>query len=331
MATTALSIENPTLLDQIKLTAPDGSIMRVVQSLAKKTPLIEDATAIEGNLPTGHRFATQTGLPSIGWRRFNEGVASGTSKEDTIDEACGMLEGHSIVDVQLAKLNGNEAAFRAVKDMAFMTAFKNEVETGVFYHSTKTNPEKFMGLAPRLDSLSGPFNDQIVNSQISSSGDDQASMWFVTWSPETVYLIYPKGSTGGLQNHDMGIQMVEDSAGNRFRAYETVWNWNLGLCVQDARYLVRLANIDTSAIAKTGKLLIEDMVDAYHRLQDHNTGRLVIYCNRTIAKYLHLQAMDTVKNSTLTIENIGGKPVTHFLGAPVRTTDALNIVEASVA
>ena len=331
MATTALSLENPTLLDVIKVTNPDGSIAKVVELLTKKTPALEDMTFVEGNLPTGHRFTTRTGLPSIGWRRFNEGVASGKSRTDQIDETCGMLEGRSVVDVHLAKLNGNEAAYRAQEDMSFLASFRNELETGIFYHSTKTAPEKFMGLAPRLDSLSGPYADQIVTSQEASSGNDQSSMWFVTWSPETVFAIYPKGSAGGIQFTDRGVQGITDGSGNRFDAYEGVWNWKIGLCVKDARYVARIASIDVSAIAKTGKLLLEDMIDAYHRLQDHTTGRLVIYCNRTIAKYLHLQAMDTVKNSTLAIENIGGRPVTTFLGAPVRVTDALTITEAAVA
>lgn len=331
MPTTALSVENPTLLDMIKRTDPNGAIAKVVEALAKRTPLIEDMAVVEGNLPTGHRFTTRTGLPSIGWRRFNEGVAAGKSKADQIDESCGMLEGRSVVDCELAELNGNGPAFRASEDMAFLQSFHQEIETGVFYHSTKTAPEKFMGLAPRLDSLSGPYNKQIVSSQISSSGNDQTSMYFVAWHPETVFAIYPKGSVGGLKAHDMGTQMVEDAAGNRYRAFETVWNWKFGLCVKDARYLVRLANIDTSAIVGTGKLLIEDMIKAYHRLQDTNTGRLAIYCNRTIATYLHLQAQDSVKNSTLSIDNIGGKPITTFLGIPIRTTDALLDTEAVVA
>lgn len=331
MATVALSVENPNIHDVMSATDPKGAIAKVVQALAKKCPLLDDMTMMEGNLPTGHEFVTQTGLPSIGVRGFNEGVPASKDQNDKITETCGMIEGRSVVDVKLAGINGNAAAYVAGRALAFTTSFKNEIETGMFYYSTKTSPKRWMGLSPRLDSLSGPYNDQIVNCQISSSGSDQASMWFVVWSPETVYAIYPKGSQGGLQMHDMGIQMVTDGAGNRYRAFERVWNWDIGLCVNDARYLVRLANIDTSAIVGTGKLLIEDMIRAYHKLQDTVSGRLAIYCNRTIATYLHLQAQDSTKNSTLAIENIGGRPVTTFLGAPIRITDSLLDTEDVVA
>lgn len=331
MATTALNSENPTLLDMIKAKDPDGSVAKVVELLTKKCPLLEDMTWKEGNLDTGHRVTSRTGLPSIGWRGFNEGVAAGKSRRDQFDETCGMLEGRSQVDCEEADLNGNAAAFRASEDMAFMASFQHELERAMFYESTLTSPKKILGLSPRLDLTTGSYGDQIYDSQISSSGNDQTSIWFIVWSPETVFGIVPKGSKAGISHHDMGEQMVADEAGNRYRAYETVWNWKAGLCVRDARYVVRLANIDTSAIAATGKLLIEDMIGAYHRLQDTTSGRLVIYANRTVATYLHLQAADTVKNSTLSIENIGGKPVTTFLGAPIRIADQLLNTEAVVS
>lgn len=323
MTTTAINTGNPTLLDQAKAMDPNGSIAQVVELLSKESPLLQDATFMEGNLPTGHRVTSRTALPSLGWRRYNEGVAASKSRRDQFDETVGMLEGRSQVDCELAAINGNEAAFRASEDASFIAAMTNEVETGFFYHSTLSAPEKFMGFSPRLDLTTGQYGAQIISSQISHSGSDQASMWFVVWSPETVFGIYPKGSNAGIQHHDMGVQMVEDAGNRRFRAYETVWNWKVGLVVKDARYLVRLANIDTSAIVGTGKLLIEDMIKAYHQLKDVTKGRAVIYCNRTIFTYLHLQAQDSTKNSTLSIDMIGGKPVTTFLGIPVRMTDAL--------
>jgi hypothetical protein len=52
----------------------------------------------------------------------------------------------------LAKLNGNEAAFRASEDDAFIAGLANDLETAFFYASTKTDPERIMGLSPRLDS-----------------------------------------------------------------------------------------------------------------------------------------------------------------------------------
>lgn len=331
--TTAVNTTNPTLLDLVRMQDPNGAQARVVEALQKRTPLLQVLTFQQGNLETGHRFVTRTGLPSIGWRKFNEGVAAGKSRADQITETVGMLEGRSLVDAELANLNGNAAAFRANEDMAFTQSFRNELETGLFYHSTKTAPEKFMGLSPRLDSLSGQYSSQIINSSISHSGNDQTSVWLIAFSPDTVFGIVPKGQPAGLQPHDMGVQMVTDANSNRFRAYETVWNWKIGLAVKDARYVVRIANIDTGAIALTGHLLIDDMVNAYHSIQDRSTGRLAWFTNRVVGKYLHNQAMDRVSNSSLSIEDdlLNGGVVAKFMGIPIYETDALLNTEAVVS
>src|SRR3954466_3314842 len=120
----------PTLLDQAKRTDPNGAIANMVEYMSKRNAVLEDAVVVEGNLPTGHRMTARDALPSIGWRKFNEGVAPSKSIASQLDETAGMLEGWSVVDTELAKLNGNEAAFRASEDKGFTMAINNEIETG---------------------------------------------------------------------------------------------------------------------------------------------------------------------------------------------------------
>lgn len=328
MATVGATL--PTLLDQVKRTDPNGSIARVVEALTKKNPILEDAVFKMGNLETGERVTTRTGLPSISWRRLNEGVSPSKSVTDQYDETCGMLSGMSVVDVEVAKLNGNEAAFRASEDMAFLQSFNNEVSTGLFYHSTLTAPEKFNGLTPRLNSTTATWGNQIV---MGGGAATNTSIWLVSWGENTVYGIYPKASTGGLQPKDMGEQIWDDGTGKKFIAYVTQWMWKIGLVVKDARYVVRIANINSGALVAdgaSGAKLIELMVQAYHKLYDTTTGRMAWYCNRTVGTFLHLQAMNAVKNSTLSIDMVGGKPITTFLGIPIRETDAITNSEATV-
>lgn len=324
MATVALDTDLPTLIDIANLKLPGGAIANVVEAMTKRSPMLQSMVWKEGNLETGHKTVSRTALPTLAWRRLNEGVPASKSRTQPVTETCGQLAGISQVDVDMARLAGNPAAYRASEDKAFIASFHNELESAFIYSSQKATPEQVHGLAPRLAAISGnDYGGQIVDSQIASGGSDQTSMWFVVWSPQTVYGIYPKNLPTGIQFTDTGQQWATDGAGNKFLAYMTDWKWNCGICVEDARYLVRLANIDTSAIVGTGKLLIEDMVSAYHAMRDWNSGRGAIYCNRTIAQYLHLQALDTVKNATLSIDMIGGKPVTSFLGIPIYVTDGI--------
>lgn len=325
-----VNAENPTLLDLTKRQDPNGSIAKVVELMQKRNAVLQDAVFKEGNLETGHKFTSRTGLPSVAWRRFNKGVPSSKSRTDQITETTGMLAGLSEVDSGLAKLNGNGPAFRMSEDKAFIQAFNQEVEESMLYASQKTTPDEITGLAPRYDDTTGQSGSQIISLDAAAAGNDQTSMWFVVWGEDTVFGITPKGIPGGLTHKDMGEELVEDADGNKYPALRTWWEWHLGLCVKDYRYVVRLANIDTSTLAKTGKVLIQGMVESYHQLQDTISGRLAIYCNRHVATYLHLQALDSVTNSTLAIQNIGGQPITTFLGAPIRQTDAITTTEAPV-
>lgn len=327
----AIGYTFPTLLDQAKRMDPNGSIANIVELLAQRNPVIEDAVALEGNLPTGHRFTSRTGLPSTSWRRFNEGVAASKSRTSQHTESIGMLVSRSEVDCELAKLNGNEAAFRMSEDKAHLAALANEAEASIFYASTEgSTPNEIQGLSPRFDALSGlDQSSQIVNFEV---GDDatNTSIWFVVWGEDGAHLIYPKGSMAGIQTTDMGQHLVTDSGGtNKFRAYVTEYSWHFGVCVRNWRNVSRICNIPAS-LAGTGDTLIPAMIDAYYKLDNPNAGKLCIYTNRTMRTALHKQARAATSGSTLSLSMIEGKEIVTFMGHPIRVADALLNTEADI-
>ena len=332
---------NPTLLDQIKRTNPDGKIAKIVEALTERNPILMDATFQEGNLPTGHRLTIRSGLPAVGWRKYNEGIAKGKSTTIQVDETCGMLEGRSVIDCKLAKLNGNEAAFRASEDRAFLQSLNNEAASALFYASTKADPEKIHGFTPRFNLLAGGNGDNIVNfgdfkdTGTAPAGNNGFSMWWITWGPDTCYGIYPKGSQVGISSEDLGKEYEEDpnDSTKKFLAWRTHWTWDLGLCIKDWRYIVRICNIDPESItpvgsAKTG--LIDAMVDAYNRVFDFNMGRTVIYVNRQVLTWLDQQIMGK-GNMFFTPVEWHGRKVNSFRGIPIVTNDALRVTETTVA
>lgn len=326
-----LNAELPTLLDLAKRMDPQGNIADVIEYMQVRNPILMDAVAREGNLPTGHTFSGRTALPSVQWRKFNEGITPGKSRTDNITETAGSLEAMSVVDEALANLNGNAPAFRASEDKAFTVSLNKEAERSVIYESTKSAPEKIMGLAPRLDATTSQAGSQIVKADPAAAGSDQTSVYLVGWGLNSVYLFTPKGVPGGLQKQDLGKQLWDDGTGKKFPAWVTHWRWQFGLAVQDWRYVGRIANIDTGAISATGTNLIESMIDMYHQMDSHTGVRFAWYANRTIGKFLHKQARNETGSSTLAIENIAGQPVTTILGIPVRITDTILSTEAVVS
>jgi hypothetical protein len=323
-----------TLLDYAKREAPGGGIDEVIEVLAASNPVIADANVMEGNLPTGHRSTQRTTQPSGTWRLLNYGVAAEKSTTKQVTDLCGILEAYSKLDVDVAALNGNEAAFRASEDNAFIAGMNSTVATALFYGDQGTVPETIHGLAPRYNLTTGDYASQIVNA--GGTGSDNTSIWIITWGPQTCTLIYPKGSKAGLQIEDMGKQLVTDSAGLLYTAYVTKFQWKLGLCLRDYRYVIRICNIDVSDLttdAASGADLLDYLVDAYYArptVDLGNMGKTFIYCNKTVAKFLHKQAQSRA-NVNLTIDQPAGKPQVSFLDAPIHVCDNITSLETKVS
>ena len=324
-----------TLADWAKRLDPDGNVPRVVEMLAQKNEILDDMLFVEGNLPTGHRTTVRTGLPAVAWRKLNYGVPQSKSTTVTVDDTCGMLEARGQVDCKLAKLNGNTAAFRLSENSAFMEAMNQEMASTMFYNDTDINPERPLGLAPRFSDIGAGAPANAMNIiDAGGVGSDNTSICFVAWGSETVHGIFPKGSKAGINHQDLGEGDAFDADGNRFRAYMDLWQWDTGLCVRDWRYVSRICNIDVPLIRTdiaSMKALLLNLIDAEERIQDLNTGRVAIYCNRTIRAALRKAIVEKIAASTLTEETVGGKRVTMWNGIPIRICDKLLLTEAVVA
>lgn len=326
---------NPTLADFAKRSDPNGKVENVVELLNQTNAVLDDMTFIEGNLATGHKLSIRTGLPSATWRLLNYGVAKSKSRSAQVTDTCGMLEAYAEVDKSLAELNGNAAMWRLSEDRAFLEAMNQEMAATLFYGNTATDPEKFLGLAPRYSTYSATTTD-IGNNIIKAGGSStNTSIWLVCWDPNALFGIVPKGSKAGFQIQDLGEQTLSDGAGGQYQGYRTHYKWDIGLCVKDWRYAVRIANIDTSALTKnaaSGSDLIDLMTQAIEQLPGGQAiGRPVFYCNRTIRSFLRRQIANKVAQSTLTMDTVAGKRVVAFDDIPVKRCDQILNSETTVS
>jgi hypothetical protein len=332
-----LSVTHPTLVDVAKRLDPGGKIDTIVELLNQQNEILEDMVWIEGNLTTGHRTTVRTGLPGNTWRKLYQGVQPTKGTTAQITDNTGMLEAYAEVDKALADLNGNTAAFRFSEELGFIESLGEEVAQTLIYGNEGTEPEAFTGLAPRFNAKAGALNgENVLFGDAGASGADQTSIWLVVWGPNTVHGIYPKGSKAGFQMEDKGQVTIEnvDGAGGRMEAYRTHYRWDCGLTVRDWRYVVRIANVDTSALTKnaaTGTDIIDKMAEALELIPSLGRGRPVFYCNRTVKSFLRRQIANKVVNSTLTMDMVGGKPVMRFGEVPVRRVDQILSTEAIIA
>lgn len=327
-----LSTNNPTLADVAKRSDPDGKIDTIVELLAETNECLDDMTFMEGNLPTGHRTTIRSGLPGSTWRKLNYGVQPSKSTTVQVTDTAGMLEAYAEVDKALADLNGNTASFRLSEDRAFLESMNQTMATTLFYGDTGTDPEKFMGLAPRFSSTTAESGDNIIVG--GGSGSDNTSIWLVVWGPNTCHGIYPKGSQAGLKHQDLGEVTLEDAASGKYQGYRTHYKWDIGLSLRDWRYVVRIPNIDVSNLTKDGSGssadLVDLMVQAIEKVPNLGLGRATFYGNRTVSSILRRQITNS-NNVRIAMDEVAGKKVMTFDGIPFRRNDAILNTEATVS
>jgi len=329
-----LSVTNPTLSDLAKVTDPDGSVADVVEILNSTNEILTDMSWMEGNLTTGHRSSIRSGLPTPTWRKMYGGVQPTKSRAVQVTDNCGMMEDYAEVDAALVGMAGDPAAYRLQEDRPHIEGMNQEFASTLFYGDESTAPEEFTGLAPRYNSLTASNGDNIIAG--GGSGSDNASIWLICWSPQTVHGIIPKGSKAGIQQRDLGEVTIEDADGSngRMQAFRTHYRWDVGITVRDWRFAVRIANIDRSALvvtAATGADLNDLMHQAWTELPSTSAGRCSWYMDKSILSMLRRQTASAVSSSTLTVDVVGGTMQTSWGGIPIRRCDALRPDEATVS
>lgn len=332
LAGTTLSATHPTLLDFKNRLDPTDQVAKVIEILHQSNEVNEDAVWIEGNELTGHTTSVRTGLPEPTWRKLYGGVQPAKSTSVKVREGLGMLEAYAEVDKALADLNGNSAAWRMSEESAHIEGFAQKLARYVFLGNEATEPEAFTGLGPRFNDQSAVNGENILTSAATPDNSDNSSMWFVGWGPNTVHMIYPKGSKAGLQIKDLGEQTIGTPTDGYFQGYRTHYKQDCGLVVRDWRYVVRIQVDleDVVASGATGPVLRDMMAQALRRVPSLNNIRGAFYMNRDMLDAFDKQMNRDPLLQFRTQEEAQGKFVTRFRGVPIRRVDQLTSTESGI-
>lgn len=322
------------LIDYYKQTDGEGQIVTVIEMLMEMNPILDDAIAVECNKGTTHLHTVRAGLPSVTWGKLYQGIPNDKSRMTQVEDTTGFVEGLSEVDTRLLKLaGGNRGALRLSEAKAYLESMNQEVSTKLIYGNSATDPEEFMGLAPRFNDLNAPNGGQIIDA--GGVGVDNTSIWFVTWGENQCQLLYPKGTQAGVQREDKGEQTVNDGSGNTYFVEMELFTWHVGLAVKDWRYVARIANIDVSLMQAGSVALYDFMRKAFYKLHNRRVAgaKLAIYANRDVLEALDALATNAGTDDSfirLKTTEIEGKEVTTYRGIPIRETDAILNTESRV-
>lgn len=323
-----------TLADRVKADAESAPAnVQLIEMLSKNSPLIGMAPVFTCNDGTTHKTKMRSTLPSVGWRRPYEGVAESKSRYGHTRDATARLEGWSTIDEWELENAEDPALVRMQEAEGYMESISQEGESAIFYASNLTDPEKPHGLAPRYNSTTTGFSDNVIDA--GGTGSDNASIWAIDWGPLTCGLLVPKGSAAGIQRVDHGRQIKYDDSNNPYPVKMEEIILNLGLFVSDKRAVVRICNIDvsnldTGSAANLYRLMIKANYQLGRRRGGKGSTKRTWVMNSTLAEYLDTQSLDH-PNVRLGKGEVQGQEVNTFRGAPIIVSDALLDGEAAVS
>jgi hypothetical protein len=317
--------------------------------LSQANEILDDMLWIEGNLVTGHKGTVNTSIPTPTARPMNVGVPNGKATSGIITAACGNFENYSLVDKDLADLNGNTAAFRLNQEKRFFEGHSQSMAGLLFYGYAPTAPATFTGLFPYYPTVT-LANAQTANNVLDMGGvnSTNTSLVLLSHGEDATVGIFPKGKKAGLTHVDMGEWPVLDANGLTYQAYRSHFKWEAGLFVADWRFNVRAANIDVTTLSG---LSAPNLINALTRMLERpprlmaraasttqvtdaggivsGGGGAVLYANRPVRTWLRIQAQNR-PNTLFTWETWQAGPVLSYCGVPIRTVDQLLSTEARV-
>lgn len=318
-----------TLADLKQQIGSDGNLMSIIETL-QDNELMMDAKFIEANDTFSNRTLQRTSYPAGQWRQLNSGVSAESGNTTPITDTIGMLESRSVIDATLVSAAPNPAEYRSRMAMSFVRGLSDTLATCLFYGNTNADPEKFMGLAPRLGALSATTN--VIGA--GGSGSDTTSVYIVQWGVDKVFFFYPKGSKIGLKHTQITpmekpeYEVDPNSTAKAYLAHKDHFAWHVGLQVANPRCIARYANIK----ATVNVFNEDEVIRLLNRMWQRGKGA-TIYVSPDIKSQMEIALKDknNVLYSASAGEGLAGEAVLRFRGCPVRAMENIVFTETSIS
>ena len=321
-----------------RLVGDNKIIGRTIEFMKQADPFMDDMGWVQCNSGENHESKYRTSLPSAYFRMVNDYIPRGKSTTQKQIDTTGSIEAWSEIDAEFidgSAAEGRGAEIRIDESKATIMGIGNTSAHMMLYGSLAEDPRAFDGLATRYSRLSADkecIGYNVIDA--GGSGNNNTSIWVVNWSAQTIYGIYPKGGTVGVKREDFGRTIDKNSDGEGRPVYQDYYTRKLGLCIEDWRSTVRIANIDVSDLDTDAAAadLIDLLTDAFYKIPNAvrsiNEINPVIYCSTPVAAAITKQSQK--KTSPIVIDNSHGKPVKSFWGYKIKECDAILNTEERV-
>lgn len=331
---------NPTMVDIVKGKVNGHFDTDIVELALESTANLGHFVVLPCNDGNNDTTTMRTGIPESAWTSFYEGVQPSKGSKAQVTNSCGHLEALLQVDARLIKTQEDAATELGDEAYAEAESMGLEVLSCVFYGNTKVNGKKFNGLTPiysKLPTATTTKQDAEYyvigakrSTDSSKKGKALRSIWLIGHGRMGTALIYPKGTSAGLQRGPVKDETVTTADGKRLRVKEQFFDWTVGCRVKDFRCNVRICNIESNDLEAIDQDLGELMLKAIIRQRKTGVVRK-FYMPEAIYEYLCIKTRRDVKGGgNFGFADFDGQLILHFQGVPIFTEEALNVNEDEV-
>lgn len=303
-----------TLLDLMKLRNGSDGLLHLVEAIGKSAP---EVLALPSDTIKGTSYDTTivTDLPTVGFRKLNQGVAASSAKFETRKAECHILDCRIEVD-KAAAASHDKGPDDLMARYSRLTGKSSILTVGKqTIYGTANDATGFYGLNEMVDST------MVVDA--GGTTDDTASSVYMLFAGEFgVQYIYGMDTTFDLQPFTDGEG--EDAAGNKFQAWVSYLNARVGLANSSPFSVGRIKK----ATADSGKGVTDSLLSQLLEKFPTDTFPTHILMNRRSRGQLQRSRTVTMfgNGKTGAVGSQSGliAPLpTEFEGIPIITTDSI--------
>ena len=343
----------PNIIDVANRLDPEGNIPTIAELMSQCNDFMDYLPMVEANGRTFHEFVFRTSIPAGFWVQYNQGVPYSKSTTARARVSVGTLRDYSQIDQLLAEDSGDPVKFRESEDVAFLEGMAQTLIQTAIYGNPVTNPASFAGFSIFYNTVTAATAATAANVlDGGGTGTANTTLWLLGFGENAIHGVYPMGSKVGLHMDDKGSVVPGfDAVGNRFEAYTSLFQARMGVVPKDWRYGAAIRNLDVTAAGLAGPAPfdlwanLDRLVLKFPKMTTKTSGvtktdapnegaiggvRPVIFVNRTLKHFLHVQAMRNF-NVRLTLDQAQGGTVQSYRGEiPIAVVDQILNTEAQV-
>lgn len=314
----------------------------IVDIMVQQNDILDDLIVTEANDGSSNKTTIRTGLPSVAWVAFYEGVQASKGSKQQIRNTAGHLKSKLEVDCDLWDTAPDKTALLRDEIEAHSSAMMNEMADALFYGKIVNEPKKFNGLVNFFGTLGGTTSTDdsvaahyVFDAKSASQASVAAlrSIWLIGWGNKSIRCFYPQGSQGGMKKGEfkkVDVTNASDTS-KTYEAYRQYLSWQLGLDVRDYRYGGRLANVQSDEMFDTSGVpdYVELLKRMIARVRDDGVKQ-VWYMDKITWEAVQVWLDRKTMGNAYSYAQVEGRKTKTLFGNPVRICDALNSNETAV-